>query len=1328
MTKKRKRANASGIVAAWELFWDAIEDVSMEVPDPDHLISMFKAEPRDQDVVVVERALSMQPVDTVLHDLEALFSDTLELQRMLTSFSEKDSFMRILLRNETIQTPLVNLLMELLSELAQKASEEVVGAGASITNSVMPSSGLCSLILRHIRWIECVFDPSALTEKLLTSLSTYPLFLQKDIIHILPELVSDRDFQLAVDTLLETIGSENELVVPAIEALSNFNMPAEISDEVTSCILGRLTSSSLEDMPALLRFLVQTMTESTASSMLNTIREKVSDCIKASSDARMDSSQDESFLLQQFVHGMIYRTDLLDHFLKLLAKTSTGNGYIMDVWCLVGFHSSLAGPMKAKIEAIFVKKVAQGNFSREVLVESLGHHLRGLTPYLSSVVLVTGALLQSPDVTDQGRFVFSLLFNELSKAREPLYEFQTQIISDLVDFAMSSVTSTVDSALATLLAIATHEPQRLDKYLSLLKHLLDCIERFNVDQCRQVYQLLYRVGGSGNADLSITVRKQLYHLDNQYRKLGMIGYVCCIEAEVDAMGDDGTPGLDESEVNPARDQFEKKIRDRLDILRDACRKQAKALSFMYAELNHFVNRMDSRRHPNVVAIFDEKFSEVLMNEFLPIFDARIHQQGGYKRPVFNGAFHCDQWAITRMNSPVFLQIMTLVASQDTMERPLYLYSLLNLVVSCYKQSDTLENIGTVLICPILLMEKNAIANLGTMEKDAQDGVFLALWHGVNWCRELLNCFSSDVSLAGKVLTRLENAVELESILEDAIMNAPTSVWLPQGIEIVTGTCTTDATFGRRQSSESTKKTDPKSKGKAATHVQQRLATIRSSFTPLNSRVVGVLPRMKDSIDPRSFHFLLDHFLRVLRKSLVKTYTTAPHWAAKHAPVTTHSNPSLLVHSGFVDLAPGFAMFETYLKFHLLNVANNFRWVLDAVEPPPTPILHALTSKYIQSIVVIAKADAVFEQHNQQRLQLMALQQLILPVEQHVQVDVVDQSATVLGAMSDALLSLQTVPCMDIDIAVHLVTALVALERLKVKWNGLQNKAILFSPPRGPVSPLAELALGYLRRDWSTQAADKAFSYKTADLTTLLDTYFEFSPHPLDSVQDVACCGFVNLLENYNANVSNEYFPTLSKKTMGVFVRASIETVVRATSRLDYSDDAPSNPAHLLHYLHQASLLFKLLVGLTRSFHTSMVVAAVLKHGTGFVQNILRAMPYFERHFVGHSTRILATFKEVQGGTRRLQVLCAHGKLIQDASAAAQVPKLKRLLERLIYETSKLAREHNFMDAFSTGILKQRNLDGSAAQPDDDGSSDNDEDGDETEAENTEIDDDDGEEE
>jgi len=109
------------------------------------------------------------------------------------------------------------------------------------------------------------------------------------------------------------------------------------------------------------------------------------------------------------------------------------------------------------------------------------------------------------------------------------------------------------------------------------------------------------------------------------------------------------------------------------------------------------------------------------------------------------------------------------------------------------------------------------------------------------------------------------------------------------------------------------------------------------------------------------------------------------------------------------------------------------------------------------------------------------------------------------------------------------------------------------------------------------------------------------------------------------------------------------------------------------------------------------LTSVLKYGRGFIEVILRAMPFFEENFKNHSERVLKILFEVQASTRKMQTLCAHGKIIKDNSASSQVPIVKRLLEKLIYGGEKIARVNNVMEAYTTGVLKHRNLDGTTAR-------------------------------
>lgn len=236
--------------------------------------------------------------------------------------------------------------------------------------------------------------------------------------------------------------------------------------------------------------------------------------------------------------------------------------------------------------------------------------------------------------------------------------------------------------------------------------------------------------------------------------------------------------------------------------------------------------------------------------------------------------------------------------------------------------------------------------------------------------------------------------------------------------------------------------------------------------------------------------------------------------------------------------------------------------------------------------------------------------------------------------------------------------------------------------------ISKLALMSLATDWTN--GDPKYVHPTAQLEFLLRCHIYHGPIVLDNIQSLAFSGFEQLLEQNGKR--SESLPTLDKKTVTVFHRVMFSALVDATVRIDL---AANESATIFNYLGQAVLLFKLLVCLTKSFHKSMIIATVLKSGRKFIETILKVMPFFEDQFLENMDRVIKLITDVQVATRRIQVLCAHGKLIKDQATASQVPKVKKLLEKLIYRSEALASANGVLEFYSTGVLKNRRIDGTA---------------------------------
>lgn len=267
-------------------------------------------------------------------------------------------------------------------------------------------------------------------------------------------------------------------------------------------------------------------------------------------------------------------------------------------------------------------------------------------------------------------------------------------------------------------------------------------------------------------------------------------------------------------------------------------------------------------------------------------------------------------------------------------------------------------------------------------------------------------------------------------------------------------------------------------------------------------------------------------------------------------------------------------------------------------------------------------------------------------------------------------------------------ALVLSKVASIDLNGQQQRRANLT--KAIAAKISSLAQSYLQRDWSN--GDAKFVYKNAHLEVFLHAYLRHSAVVLDSIQALALDGFLEVLEHNGKRVAQ--YQTLDKKTVGVYHRVMLSALVAVTARLDIAGSGTASDVPcVFNYLTQAVLLFKLLVCMTKSFQKSMIVASVLKTGRKFIETILRVMPFFQDQFLSHSDRVMKLISELQVATRRMQVLCAHGKLIKDQSAASQVPMVKKLLEKLIYRSEELATANGVLDAYTTGVLKNRRIDG-----------------------------------
>lgn len=96
------------------------------------------------------------------------------------------------------------------------------------------------LIIDQFRWLDFVVDPNTFTDKLLQVVSICPLYLKKEIIGSLPEIIGDQSSNNAVvDSLDQMLQEDSEIIVPVLDAFSNLNLDEMMQEQVHCFVFGK---------------------------------------------------------------------------------------------------------------------------------------------------------------------------------------------------------------------------------------------------------------------------------------------------------------------------------------------------------------------------------------------------------------------------------------------------------------------------------------------------------------------------------------------------------------------------------------------------------------------------------------------------------------------------------------------------------------------------------------------------------------------------------------------------------------------------------------------------------------------------------------------------------------------------------------------------------------------------------------------------------------------------------------------------------------------------------------------------------------------------------
>lgn len=533
------------------------------------------------------------------------------------------SLARTLLCISPIQTAVANILLEKLPEH--------IGEDASST-STLPAlmDSIPRLILNQFKWLNFLVDSKSLTEKLLEVLTICPLALKKEIISFLPEVIVDADHEMVMQALEQMLQEDLQLVVPVLDAFSNMNLEPELFEQVVTVAVSSLRTADAEDLPLVIKFLLQSATSTNVKLIIEQLREHlqfvtISDVRSSKPDRKqkglVSAPNCEALILEAIRSGLRLQNIACEAVLKeIRGLEGVQRHKVVDIWLLLIIHANGA-PHRKAAESLLKRKVIQGEFTP--LLIRLCVHGRGesLQDYFKTLLSVGDSFLRSPEVATHefGTQVYTLLYEEFAGDF-----FRREVLGSLITHIGSGISTEIGAALHTLWLIAKRKPQELLPMSTFLNGILDYLEGFQDTHLHQVYSIFCHIamaarerrGASGGTsvadDLLIIVRKQISNPDLKYKRMGVIGVtslVTCLGSKASEEDALAREGMADEESNL------KEAVTLLQMTMDACKTSPVARAYFYDELSNQLEA--SVLHPSIiewVVVQTEEFSTVYLGD------------------------------------------------------------------------------------------------------------------------------------------------------------------------------------------------------------------------------------------------------------------------------------------------------------------------------------------------------------------------------------------------------------------------------------------------------------------------------------------------------------------------------------------------------------------------------------------------------------------------------------------------------------------------------------------------------------------------------------------
>lgn len=377
------------------------------------------------------------------------------------------------------------------------------------------------LVLSQFKWLEMLTPDSKVVAQLLDLVEVAPLHIKLDAIAIIPEVAQDEDHAEVVDRLRAQIDADPRCTNAILDAFSNLTLDSLLLVEVADKVMDLLRSAEPNDLPVVIRYLVQSCSGSQelAKKTVEALRGNLSFFSITSplvSDEDLNASDEGQHLtLEALRSGLRFRKVLVACLLEEIRTVENADDHKpFDIWALVMLREIGEPKRQQQVDKIFKKKVTDGLFKQGFIRDSISKNGQALKPYFRQFCAVADSLMKTHDdgLAAFGSEVYQVLFQVFRHV-----ENRQEVLSNLVTHTGGGDGATVDAALDVLVHLAREHSSTLRPFAVFIKGTLDYLDNLKPHHIRKLFNVLSMISISGHAgrrelddDVTIYIRKHLF--------------------------------------------------------------------------------------------------------------------------------------------------------------------------------------------------------------------------------------------------------------------------------------------------------------------------------------------------------------------------------------------------------------------------------------------------------------------------------------------------------------------------------------------------------------------------------------------------------------------------------------------------------------------------------------------------------------------------------------------------------------------------------------------------------------------------------------------------